>query len=59
MNHYELPTPELLDSGHVNLSVSAEEVEQKKNVILHVFEDLGIEIFDVKETVGQAAFFMS
>lgn len=57
MNHYELPTPELLDSGHVNLSVSAEEVEQKKNVILHVFEDLGIEIFDVKETVGPSSIF--
>ena len=57
MNHYELPTSELLDNGRANFSVSAEEVKQKKNAILHVFEDLGIEIFDVKETVGPSSIF--
>lgn len=51
MNKYQLPTSDLLDNSDVKVLVSKEEIEQKKNAILHTFEDLGIKIFDVKDDV--------
>lgn len=61
MNKHQLPTSDLLDNFGVKVLVSKEEIEQKKNAILHTFEDFGIKIFDasedVKETVGPSSIF--
>lgn len=52
MNHYELPTPELLDNSRVNLSVSAEEVERKRKRILEVLDSFDIQVSQVESKVG-------
>ena len=54
MNHYELPTPELLDNCRVNFSISADEVERKKEKILKVLESFDIQVSQVKSKVGPA-----
>ena len=54
MNHYELPTPELLDNCRVNLSISAGEVERKKEKILKVLESFDIQVSQVKSKVEPA-----
>ncbi len=51
MNKYQLPTSDLLDNSDVKVLVSKEEIEQKKNAILHTFEELDMKIFDVKDNV--------
>lgn len=52
MNHYELPKPELLDNGRVNLPVSAEEIEQKKKKVLKVLDAFAIQVNEVKSKIG-------
>lgn len=52
MNHYELPTPELLDNCRVNLPISAEEMERKKKKILEVLDSFAIQVSQVKSKVG-------
>ena len=53
MDKYQLSTLDLLNDSDVKFLVSKEEIEQKKNAILHTFEDLGIKIFDTKEEVKE------
>ena len=57
MNKYQLPTSDLLDNSDVKVLVSKEEIGQKKNAILHTFEDLGIKISDAKAMVGPSSIF--
>lgn len=52
MSNYELPTSELLDNYCVNLSVSSEEVEQKKEKILGVLDSFGMQVSRVESKVG-------
>lgn len=55
MSQYQLPTSDLLNNFNANVLVSKEEIEQKKNAVLRAFEDLDIEIFDVKETISPSS----